>query len=154
MYLAVVILTMAVLPVLSILIELVTGPTADTVTLVGKWFVFWAVGARLFTAGLNQILRPGFTAQGIFGQPNAGADRLVVEIGFSNVAIGLTALASLLLPGWRVPAAFAGMIFLGLAGIQHIWNRNRSRNETIALVSDLAVTAVLLAWLLLSELGG
>ena len=30
--------------------------------LVGKWFVFWAVGARLFIAGIRQVIQPAFTA--------------------------------------------------------------------------------------------
>ena len=33
--------------------------------LVGRWFVFWAVGVRLSLAGLRQFLQPAFTARQI-----------------------------------------------------------------------------------------
>lgn len=147
MYLAVVILTMVILPIASILIELAMGTTASLLFLVGKWFVFWAVGARLFSGGINQILRPGFTSQGIFGTADKGAERIVVEIGFGNVAIGLTALLSLYFAAWVPAAAFAGMIFLGLAGIRHVMNQNRKQSENIAMISDLWVAGVLLIYL-------
>lgn len=150
MYLPVVLLTMAVLPILSILVELAMGSAADPVFLIGKWFVFWAVGARMFAAGINQILRPSFTSEGIFGTSDKGAERIVVEVGFGNVAIGLIGLLSLFYPGWIPAAGFAGMIFLGLAGIRHVMNRNRKPNELIAMVSDLGVAAVLLVYLLMT----
>ena len=42
---------MVVLPVVSIVIEWLSVPGADLIPLIGKWFVFWAVGVRLFAAG-------------------------------------------------------------------------------------------------------
>jgi hypothetical protein len=150
MYLPIVLLTMAVLPILSILIELAMGNAPDPVFLIGKWFVFWAVGARLFSGGINQILRPSFTSKGIFGTSDPGAERIVVEIGFGNVAIGLIALLSLFFPAWVAPAGFAGMIFLGLAGIRHAMNRDRKPTENIAMISDLGVAGILLVYLLMT----
>lgn len=147
MYPAIVLLTMVILPIVCVLIELAMGSTAGLLLLVAKWFVFWAVGVRLFSGGLNQILRPSFTSQGIFGTADKGAERIVVEIGFGNVAIGLTALLSLYYAAWIPAAAFAGMVFLGLAGIRHVMNQNRKMNENLAMVSDLWVAAVLLVYL-------
>jgi hypothetical protein len=67
MYLAAVILLMLVLPAASVAIEALRTPgAADLMALIGKWFTFWAVGARLFIAGVMQGFRPQFTAQSIF----------------------------------------------------------------------------------------
>jgi len=51
-------------------------------------------------------------------------------------------------PTWLVPAAVAGMIFYGLAGINHIAAK-RNSHQTIALLSDLFVAAVLLGAILI-----
>ena len=56
--------------------------------LVGKWFTFWGVGARLFLAGLNQVFRPSFTAEEIFEIGDPAVLPIVREIGFANLAIG------------------------------------------------------------------
>lgn len=57
---------MLVFPIGFILGERFLFRTAvDILPLIGKWFVFWTVGVRLFTAGLRQIWRPQFTAQKI-----------------------------------------------------------------------------------------
>ena len=55
------------LPLLSILIEwLCINGSGDPVALIGKWFVFWAVGVRLLLASSRQVAQPAFTAQTIF----------------------------------------------------------------------------------------
>jgi hypothetical protein len=64
MYFAAVILLMLVLPAVSVAIEALRTPGgADLMALVGKWFTFWAVGARLFLAGATQSLRPQPTSR-------------------------------------------------------------------------------------------
>ena len=117
MYLAAVILLMLVLPAASVAIEALRTPgAADLMALIGKWFTFWAVGARLFIAGVMQSLRPQFTAQAIFDIKDQGALAMVREIGFSNLTMGALGLASLIRPEWvvqrRSPAAF----IMGLLG--------------------------------------
>jgi hypothetical protein len=68
MYFASVLLLTLVLPVISIFIEAAGSPTGAVMTfLIGRWFVFWAVGVRLFVAGLRQTGQPQFTAREIFG---------------------------------------------------------------------------------------
>jgi hypothetical protein len=59
MYFAAIVLLMLVLPVASIAAEapLYQG-AGGLVSLIGKWFTFWTVGVRLFTAGVMQIIRP------------------------------------------------------------------------------------------------
>lgn len=152
MYLALIVLLMLVLPVASIAVELSAGMGGDLLFLVGKWFVFWAVGVRLFTAGVHQVAKPGYTAQTIFriGDPNA--EKLVTEIGFGNLSIGLLGLLSIFNAGWIVPAAIAGCAFYLLAGIKHVMNRERTSVETIPLVSDIAMAALLIVYLAMTLL--
>lgn len=148
MHLAVVLLTMLLLPVASILIERWTGAGAANLwQLVGKWFVFWGVGVRLLIAGARQIARPDLTATGIFGVTDKAAFPLAQELGFWNVTIGLLAIISLKRPDWVPPVAIAAMLFYAMAGAQHATNRAREFSENVAMVSDLAMAALLLAFL-------
>jgi len=68
MYVATVVLLLLVLPLGSVAIEAARSASAVAyITLLGKWFVFWAVGVRLFIAGVRQVFQPSFTAVEIFG---------------------------------------------------------------------------------------
>ncbi len=147
-YLAAAIGLMVVLPAISVIVELLMVQGSDLLMLIGKWFTFWGIGVRLFTAGLSQALRPSFTATEIFHATEPEAEKLVAEIGFANLGIGLIALISLILPGWLTPAAIAGGVFLGLDGIKHITNTGRSGNENLALATDLVVTAAVVLYLI------
>ena len=139
MYLAGVILLMLVLPAASVAVEALRAPAAlDLMPLMGKWFTFWGVGVRLFTAGLMQTFRPQFTAQSIFAIKDESALAIVREVGFGNLAMGTLGLVSLAKPEWVAPAAIAGGLYYGLAGIGHALQ--------VALVSDLAIFALLAAF--------
>jgi hypothetical protein len=149
MYLLTVVALMAVLPILSIGVEAFSPPGPhDLVFLVGKWFVFWASGVRLAVAGLRQMIQPEFTAREIFATTDAGAAKIARELGFGNFAIGVLCLGSIAFPGWRAGAALCSCIFYGLAGLLHVGNHKRNRNETIAMISDLAIFVVLVVYLL------
>jgi hypothetical protein len=149
MYLAIVVLLMGALPVLSVVAETAwSSEGADVLIVVGRWFVFWPVGVRLLLAGVRQCLNPAYTAETIFGCRDPIARKLVVEIGFGNLAMGTVGAVSLAVPGWLVPAALLGAIYYGLAGLGHLRGGERNRIETIAMVSDLFIAAVLVAWLL------
>jgi hypothetical protein len=138
---------MLVLPVGSVLIEMFTSRSAASpMLLVGKWFVFWAVGARLFLAGLNQCLRPGFTAERILGIRGKEAFVVIRELGFSNLAMGAIGLCSIFATSWVTPSAVLGGILLGLASINHLARRHRTGLENIALSSNLLVFGVLLCY--------
>jgi hypothetical protein len=144
MYLAILVLLMLVLPVVSILVEIFGfAPAADPLFVVLRWFVFWAVGVRLGLAGLRQMTNPEFTAMTIFRIQDREALKIVQELGFANLAMGLLGVISIVEHGWVLPAGLAGSVFYGLAGIQHVRNRERSGSETIALVSDLLIFVVL-----------
>lgn len=147
MYLIIVVLLMGVLPVVSIVAELIAGTGGGLLLLVGKWFVFWAVGVRLFTAGIRQTLAPGLTASQIFKINDPGAGAIVREIGFGNLAMGAGALLSLYFPVWVPGMAAVGAIFYGLAGLGHVF-RHRNQSENIAMISDLAIAAVLAIYLI------
>jgi hypothetical protein len=113
-----------------------------------KWFVFWAVGVRLLLAGVRQIVQPRYTAEVILGMKNEESKLLVRELGFANTAIGCIAAGSLVSPGWLMPAAVAGSVFYGLAGVNHFLHKARNRNENVAMVSDVMVAVVLIVCLL------
>jgi hypothetical protein len=144
MYLAVIVLTMGVLPVVSILIEALLSPGgAGLVALIGKWFVFWAVGVRLLLAGVRQIFDPAFAAQTIFKVTDKSAQKIVAELGFGNVAIGTLGVLTIFNAGWVMPAAVAGLLFFGLAGAKHLFNSDRTLLENLALISDIWIAVVL-----------
>lgn len=147
LYIAVVALTMAVLPVISILGDSAAHPSVSLWLLVGKWFVFWGVGARLGLAGGRQVLQPAFTAKEIFHMDSDEALPLVRELGIANGATALVALFSLFAPTFVVPVAISAAMFYGAAGVRHVFEAHRSRNETIAMVSDLGMFVVLSAFL-------
>ncbi len=148
MYLAAIILLMGALPVASIVVEfLAEHGAADPVLLIGRWFVFWSVGVRLILAGLRQTINPSFTAETIFGAQDKAALPIVQELGFGNLSIGLLGALALIDPGWIVPAAIAGGLFYGLAGINHLLRAKRNALENIAMVSDMLIFVVLAGFL-------
>jgi len=145
MYILVVGLTMLVLPVASIAID--AGTThAPLLWLIGKWFVFWAVGVRLLLAGIRQYFQPAFTSRDIMGIETPEVYVLVRELGGANVASGIVGLASLAMPGFVLPAAIGAGIFYAVAGLEHVRSGHRGRNEWIAMVSDFFAAAILLGF--------
>ena len=152
MYYAVILLLMLILPAASVVAEFtLTQGAVGWLPLIGKWVVFWGVGIRLLLAGLRQVLRPGLTAD-MLGVKDPSANVLVRELGFGNLAIGTTGALTLTLPNWTLAAAMCGGLFYGFAGVQHLFARHRSSEENWAMVSDLAIFAVLAVYVGLSLL--
>ena len=148
MYAIAVLLLMAVLPAVSIFVEyFIVHSGNDLLSVVGRWFVFWAVGARLLVAGLRQTIQPQFTAETVFAIRDPDARKIVVELGIANLCTGIVGLASIVMPGWVAPAGLAGGLFYLLAGIQHLRNQHRNTTENLAMLSDLGMGVLLLAWL-------
>jgi uncharacterized membrane protein len=141
-YLTTVVLLLVVLPVACVLLEASRG-ASDLPVLIGKWFVFWGIGVRLFLAGLRQMFQPAFTAATIFEISDTGAHAIVRELGFANVAMGTLGLASLADGAWLAPSALVGGLYYGLAGIGHIARQRRNVIEQTALISDLLIFALL-----------
>ena len=115
----------------------------DLLFTIGRWFVFWAVGIRLLLAGLRQMLQPRYTAEVILGLRSPDATFMVRELGFANTALGCVGIASLASPAWVWPAAVAGVVFFGLAGINHWRHADRTSLQSVAMVTDLGVALIL-----------
>jgi hypothetical protein len=139
MYYLVVVLTTLVLPVASIAVDAHRTSGSELTLLIGKWFVFWGIGVRLFIAGLSQLTRPAFTAREILGIEADSAGPLVAELGTANAGLGLVGILSLWQTGWTPAAALAGGLFLAAAGFTHARARSRTRKETVAMVTDVLV---------------
>jgi len=143
------ILIMLVLPAASIVIEWISGYyDPDLILLIGKWFIFWAVGVRLFTAGLSQILRPAFTAGSIFHLKDKASFAIIRELGIANACGGMVAMISLFIDQWRIPAAFLGGLFLGIAGLQHVIRKPDNPNEQIPMISNIIIFIIMVVYLL------
>jgi len=139
LYPVTVILLMFIFPLVSVIIELLSGSQDSIFLLLGKWIVFWGIGMRLFTAGLRQIIKPELTSEGILKIEGKAAWQLVRELGFANVGIGLVGIISLWITGWAAAAGLAGGLFLTFAGLEHIRKANKNSEEVLAMLSDLFV---------------
>lgn len=150
LYLYSVIFLMLVFPLVSVVIDFWSSPqqTIWWVT-VGKWFIFWAVGLRLLFAGIRQIVNPAFTAENIFHFKSKETHLIIQELGFANVCLGMLSVVSLFVSEWRTAAASAGGLFFGIAGINHIIKKPVSKNEVVALISDIFIFFVMLSYLFL-----
>ena len=147
MYLAFVVLLMFVLPAGCVIGQMVwSGSATDVMLFVGKWFVFWMVGVRLFMAGVRQVAQPQFTAETIFEIKDRAALAIVRELGFANLSTGTLGLASLAAPNWLLPAAIVGGLYYGLAAAGHAFRSRRNFNEQTALISDIFAFVILAAF--------
>jgi hypothetical protein len=92
--------TMIVLPLISIAVQ--TGLAqhlAPSITVILRWFVFWAVGVQLLMAGLRQVVQPRYTAEVIVGLKGADATMtsdlfaalVLLGLGIGTLVVGHTA---------------------------------------------------------------
>lgn len=135
-----------VIPIIGFIIEHFATGTALTFNLFSKWFIFSAVGLRLFLAGIKQVKNPEFTAKQIFHLDSPESFPILRELGFANICFGLVGIVSLFRPDWRVVSAFASGLYYGIAGIQHGMKKTSGINEKFALWTDLIIFALLLAY--------
>ena len=148
MYLLSVLLLMVLLPIISIGEEhFYLHSALPPMSLVGKWFVFWSAGIRLFFAGVRQFLQPRFTTEQIFGIRSEDALPFVRELGAANLGTGIIGIASLAKPSFILPVAITATVFYGIAGIRHAADRGRTRNQNIAMMSDLFASLVLVTYI-------
>src|SRR5579863_6655597 len=141
MYISLVTALMLVVPLIFVVAELLHSHSMLTavtiIPVIAKWYVFWAVGVRLGSAGLRQMVQPRYTAKTLLGINSEESLLLVRELGFANTAIGGIGMATLLVPSWVLPTALLGAIFYGLAGLNHLLHRPRNKLQNVAMVSDL-----------------
>ena len=150
-YLSIILLFMLVFPWISIAVDKhLYHPSLLLLDLVGKWFTFWAIGLRLFTAWIRQVTKPAFTAKNIFHLDGEECQVIIKELGYANICLGATAIISLFIPQWRVAAAFAGGLYMGIAGINHIIKRPETPNEVVAMVSDIFILIVMAVYIVSS----
>jgi hypothetical protein len=140
---------MIILPTLSVIINLwVLGCGCTLIPLIGKWFIFWAIGVRLFSAGIKQAISPAFTLENIFKIQNTESQVIVRELGFANTCMGTLGILALFFIQFRLAAAATGGLFLGLAGIMHAIRKPATQNEVLAMVSNLFVFVIILIYLI------
>lgn len=146
-YIVVVSVLTFLLPLICSVAEmLVDNQSALSLGLFGKWFIFSAVGVRLFIAGVKQTTDPAFTAKEIFHLQNPESYPIVRELGFANLCFGLIGIMSLFFPQWRVVSAFGSGLYYGIAGLQHFLKKPVGVNEKFAMVTDLLIFLVLLVY--------
>lgn len=121
-----------------------------TFHLFGKWFIFSAVGFRLFVAGIQQSVKPAFTAKEIFHIKSSESFPIIRELGFANLCFGLVAIISLFKPEWRIVSAFASGLYFGIAALQHLIKKPVGANERFALWTDIIIFVVLLLYFIVS----
>jgi fructose-specific phosphotransferase system IIC component len=132
------------LPVISAFIEIATNNSQSfSAELIGKWFIFYAVGLRLLLAGIKQTTNPAFTAKQIFHIEGTESFPILRELGFANLCFGLVGLISLFMPQWRVVSAFASGLYYGFAAVGHLLQRSKGANEKFALVTDVIIFILL-----------
>jgi hypothetical protein len=149
MYIIAVTFLMVILPIISVITEIhLSTHHYSLIVLIGKWFVFWGVGMRLFTAGIRQVSKPNLTAERIFEIHDKNAFILVQELGFATISIGILGICSLFIPNWLTAAAITGGLFYGLAGVRHIFKKSKNFEEKIATYSDLFMFLVMLIYCL------
>jgi hypothetical protein len=113
-----------------------------------RWFVFWPVGVRLTLAGIRQVINPRYTAHTLLGLEGEDVLFVVRELGFANLGLGIIGIVAIAQAGWVAPAALAGAIFYTLDGLNHLRDKQRTRLQTVAMVSNLFVAIVLIVLLL------
>lgn len=146
-YIVVVSVLTFILPLLcSVAQVLLNTDSIFSADLFGKWFIFSAVGLRLFIAGIKQTTDPAFTAKEIFHLTNPDSFPIVRELGFANLCFGLVGILSLFLPQWRVVSAFGSGLYYGIAGLQHLLKKPVGTNEKFALITDLIIFLFLLVY--------
>lgn len=135
-----------ILPAACATIESVVNDISLSFPLLGKWFIFSAVGLRLFIAGIRQIAKPELTVKQIFGIDSQESFPIMREVGFSNLCFGLVGILSLFFPAWRIVSAFSSGLYYGLAGALHFLKKDSNVNERFAMITDLVIFVLLLIY--------
>lgn len=148
-FISVILLTF-IIPILGFIIESSLKNISFTFNVFGKWFIFSAVGLRLVVVGIQQSVKPAFTAREIFHIQSSDSFPIVRELGFANLCFGLVGIISLFKPEWRMVSAFASGLYFGIAGLMHLIKKPVSANETLALWTDFIIFFVLLAYFIIN----
>jgi len=146
-FISIILVLMFVCPIVSVCADrFIFHSSALIMLLVGKWFVFWVGGVRLFGAGLRQLSTPRFTAEKIFGITGNGSLSFIRELGTANIATGTVCVLSLYKPAFVFPMAIVAAIFFGLAGARHVTDAHRTQTQNVVMVTDILVSLVLISY--------
>ncbi|MGO9317323.1 MAG: DUF6790 family protein [Terracidiphilus sp.] len=141
-------MSMVLLPIFSIGNEhYILHSPAPLMLLVGKWFVFWSAGVRIFGAGLRQFFQPRFTVEEIFGIRNEGALPFVRELGIANFATGTVGVLSIVQSSFILPVAIIATLFFGIAGIRHVTDKHKNLKQYMTTATDLFVSLALIGYI-------
>lgn len=128
-----------IFPIISIIMNLISGEDNLMAETIVKWCIFWGVGVRLFTCGLKQSLQPTFTANDIFGSYDEKAYPVVRELGFANICTGLCGIISLFNENFRMAAIMIGGLYYSLALLQHLFRKQKNATEAFVTITDLSI---------------
>jgi hypothetical protein len=140
----------AVLPITAAALESHMDHAPLDWSIYWKWFIFWAVGIRLFFKGVKLASTPKFTGLSLSSFSNRESYLLLLELGFANMALGSMGILSVLNDQWRLIAAIAGAIYFGLADMLRLSKKPNGRHELVALIYNLLVLAGLAGYLISS----
>ena len=137
-----------ILPLLSVAFEEIAKGTTTSWQLIGKWFIFWVLGIQLFTIGIRQASDPASEALKIFKLNGKNVYVIIRRLGFANISLGILGILSLINNHWRQIGAISGISFFGFAVLQNLSQKVKTRNEIIAVISDILTSVVMLLYLL------
>lgn len=142
---------MIIMPIVCSLIDIQRKEGSKKWIIITKWFLFWSIGIRSFTAGTVQLIYPKYTAEIIFDLVGNHCYIFIRELGVANIAIGLSAIISFKYADWRIPIAFISLIFYLFLSLNHIVNFQAGFNEIVSLAGDMLVVLVLCVFLVKSN---
>lgn len=149
-YLISVLLMVFIIPIVAFFAEHIVKEMLLTFDLFTKWFIFSAIGIRLFVAGIWQSTKPDFTAKEIFHIDNRDSFPIVRELGFANICFGCMGIISLFKPEWRIVSAIIAGLYYAFSCIQHIVKKPVSANENFALWTDMIIFGVLFVYFIMA----
>lgn len=127
------------LPLISVMIEHVEIQTPADWRLLGKWFVFWAFGLRLFTSGIKQASNPSLPTKRYDNQ----VFELTRSLGIVNICLGVGGILSLINETWRPVIAILGCLFFGLNSIRSLTGSLISGSQKLNALSDVLSFVIL-----------
>jgi hypothetical protein len=138
-------LNILILPVLSIIINLIINYrkniSGNVYEIAGKWFIFWSLGIRLVIAGLMQLFNPAYTNSLL----QLGLSDFIVirELGLANFSIGLLCTISFIKKSLRGYVCLYMFIFFTGASILHILRIDSINfDEFITLVTNIILVII------------
>lgn len=120
------------LPFAAMCIEAIGKRDKVSISVIEKWFLFFAVGIRFLVRGVKQ----------------AAESKLQTSDGLARLSFGVVALISLAVPSWRNVSAFGSGLYFGAAAFSCLLAKPAGPNETFTLISNSCIFLILMSLLL------